>query len=1169
MKKIINGISYLFFAIIFISIALIIFVGTSQRVIEWTAQKYAPQYEFSYSQLSGTLFSGIEVKELAFRDKKLVDLVGFGWNPLSLLYNRVTITHLEVLGIEVDAIKNTAKEFASDEPKPENNSSFVMPVAIGISSVNITVNSFEQNSIEIENISLESKDIVLKEYIDIEKFLLNIDTNISSLTIDGQLENQKAKISQISLEKIDIIEIRKIIDSLESTEDTNSSTSATKQKPASKASPFIPSILEVDSIKIDIDPAKLPEVDIQKASLVIDALRVDILKVLHPSPNAIEIEKILLVADTNLSNIALNASLKNEKVLIDNLSVLGIDTLALEKLFVPKETNSTEEVNIVETNTTKVEPSPFVPKHLELKQFNASIKQALYDDVDIKSLNINAKEFIFDILTFVAKDGTIDIFAKSNLATIDYNIKIIDNQIQSKGLATPLKELFQKYSLREGGIEPISFVVDANESRVDAKILIDAKNILVAKEGEFNIEKLAFINNLHYNITDKKLTLKNNATIGTPYAKDILLDNIFVLNDDKFHFKGSLLPGKIEVLDVNQSKVLQDLTITYEGNNSSIEAYIDSAEVQGQLLSSDFKKGDFNLSTKKPLLLKQLVALPPKLENAQVGFDIVVPLDLVNMTSNNATIGILSNLVNFDATVDYNKSLKVQSTTIFPKDSLLRGFDPALNIDMINPLKSDIRMQKDTINATIVSKGLNTKVEYNLDTQDIKGMLEVVKEQIVFVGNLENKVVLEHSIPKIKDLIARVQTLYSFEDPKIDGDAKLSITVVNKSKIDLIITSNQLRLKPDKKTEHILDDTMLSLGFEDSNLTLKGYHTTFQKQKVFATKASSITFENNIIVMAPFWLNDSLKITGNYNLSDKKGDILAFSDTFVVSHKMIDLKSSINIKASIDGVKTKVDGKVTIMGGRVYLDMDKKTFATDSDIIIVENIKKRKPNPFMDNLMLSIIIDTQKPLVYKNADANIKLNTDVVVQQIGSTPLAVYGTASIVNGSYYRFQEKRFTLKDSLIAFAGVPSKPILDIMALYNSINYEIKIQVTGDPQTPNLIFSSIPPLSREQILSVILFDNEDAGDSSSGDDMMKMMGGAMAKSALSGVGIKIDHLSLGTDGSMEVGKKISDKVTIIYSNDEVSSARLQYDWNKNIKSNIMTDGESSGVDIIYRREF
>jgi len=1172
LKKIINGISYLFFAVIFITIALTVFVGSSQRVIEWTAQKYAPEYDFSYTHISGTLFSGIEVKDLAFKDEKLMDTIGFAWSPLALLSNRVTINKLELLGVEVDALKNTAKAFASDEPKSEDNSSFVMPMALEVNNIDISINSFEEENITINSITLKSKNILFQERLDIERLLLNIDTNISTLAIDATLQDQKATLSKLSLEEVDLVQIRQIIDSLQSQEDSNGSNSSTAvAEKKSTPSPLMPTALEVESLNIAINPAKFPEVDIAKASLDIESITVDMLKVLTPTKNAIEVEEIRLLVDTNLSKLSLNASLKDEKVLVEELFIEEIDTLALEKLFVPKESNSTD-INNRESNSTQVEasePSPFVPKSLELKKFHTSIKQALYDDIDIKSLQIDAKEFIFDIHNLIAKDGAIDINAISNLATLEYSISIIDNQIKSKGVATPLKELFAKYTLREGGVEPIAFVVDANQSHVDAKIAMNGTKILVAKEGEFNVEKLAFVNRLHYNIPDKKLTLHNKANIQTPYAKDILLDNNFVLDGEKFYFKGSLLPGKLEALDANQSKPLQDLTISYEGNNSSIEAYIDSAELQGQLISSDFKQGDFNLSTKKPLVLQELVTLPPKLEKTKLEFDINAPLDFVNKSSNSATVKILSNLVNFDATIDYNKSVKVQSTTSFPANSLLRDFDKALHLDKINPLKSDIQMDDKSIAVDIVSNAVNAKAMYNLENQDIRGMLDVVKERIVFDGNLQNKVILKHAIPNIKELVARVQTLYSFEDPKIGGDVNLSISIENASKLDITLASNQLRIKPDKKTEHIIDDTMFSLEFVDSNLTLKSYHTTFQEQKIFATKPSFIRLKESRVDITPFWLNDALQIRGNYNLIDKKGDIILYADTFEVSHKMIDLKSKIDIKATIDGIKTKVDGKVTIMGGRVYLDMDKRSFATDSDIIIVQNIKKREASPFMENLILSLIIDTQKPLVYKTSDADIKLKTDVVVQQIGATPLAVYGTATIMDGSYYMFQEKNFTLKDSLIAFVGDPSKPILDIMALYNSLYYEIKIQVTGDPQTPNLIFSSVPRLTREQILSVILFDNEDAGDSSSGDEMMKMMGGAIAKSALSGVGIKIDHLSLGTDGSMEVGKKISDKVTIIYSNDEVSSARLQYDWNKNIKSNIMSDGESSGVDIIYRREF
>jgi translocation and assembly module TamB len=232
-------------------------------------------------------------------------------------------------------------------------------------------------------------------------------------------------------------------------------------------------------------------------------------------------------------------------------------------------------------------------------------------------------------------------------------------------------------------------------------------------------------------------------------------------------------------------------------------------------------------------------------------------------------------------------------------------------------------------------------------------------------------------------------------------------------------------------------------------------------------------------------------------------------------------------------------------------------------------MKKSGENSFMDNLSVRIKVNTQKPILYKTGDADVKAKADLQIQKAPRGPIYVLGTAELLEGSYYAFQNKKFVLKKSLVAFTGDPTKPILDISAIYNSLNYEITIQVTGSPQTPNIIFSSIPRLSREEILSVILFDSEEAAGSNSGDEMMKMMGGAMAKSALSNVGIKIDHLSLGSDGSMEIGKKITDKVTIIYVNDEVAGAKLQYDYSKNIKAVISTDYESSGADIIYKREF
>jgi len=110
---------------------------------------------------------------------------------------------------------------------------------------------------------------------------------------------------------------------------------------------------------------------------------------------------------------------------------------------------------------------------------------------------------------------------------------------------------------------------------------------------------------------------------------------------------------------------------------------------------------------------------------------------------------------------------------------------------------------------------------------------------------------------------------------------------------------------------------------------------------------------------------------------------------------------------------------------------------------------------------------------------------------------------------------------------------------------------------------------LTREQILSIILFDSEGGAGSSSGEDMMKMMGGAMAKSALSNLGVQLDHLVIGEGNSVEVGKKLTDDIIIIYVKDEISSVKLKYRHGKRMESVIGVSEESQSYDIIYKKDF
>ena len=77
------------------------------------------------------------------------------------------------------------------------------------------------------------------------------------------------------------------------------------------------------------------------------------------------------------------------------------------------------------------------------------------------------------------------------------------------------------------------------------------------------------------------------------------------------------------------------------------------------------------------------------------------------------------------------------------------------------------------------------------------------------------------------------------------------------------------------------------------------------------------------------------------------------------------------------------------------------------------------------------------------------------------------------------------------------------------------------------------------------------------------------MAKSALSDMGIKLDHLAIGSSGSVEVGKKLTDKITFIYVKDEIPQVRVKYQHGPRLESVLSADEESNAYDIVYKRDF
>ncbi len=117
MKQPLKWIRYTFLTFILISFVIILFLLNSTKTVQWAADTYAPQYGFGYKKISGGLLTGVEVEELTFKNDKLLDNLKVSWNPASLLYNRISLTHLEASGLDIKNITKTVDTLVPEKPK--------------------------------------------------------------------------------------------------------------------------------------------------------------------------------------------------------------------------------------------------------------------------------------------------------------------------------------------------------------------------------------------------------------------------------------------------------------------------------------------------------------------------------------------------------------------------------------------------------------------------------------------------------------------------------------------------------------------------------------------------------------------------------------------------------------------------------------------------------------------------------------------------------------------------------------------------------------------------------------------------------------------------------------------------------------------------------------------
>ena len=916
--------------------------------------------------------------------------------------------------------------------------------------------------------------------------------------------------------------------------------------------------VHVNTLEISTTPFVEQGISVTKAMVKSDTLTY--------SKDALSLKGFLIELDTNVTNIFLKGQMQKQVITLEVAQILDVNVDALQRLFI-KDMNHSD-VDTKEEIAAK--QNPLIPKYIIVKKLKTNILPVTYEPVKIQKIHLGAKDVRFDMEKLLLENAVMDINATTNLSNAVYSGTVDNNHLLGKIHLTPNNRLYELYKipLRKEAIGEIVVDFDASKEHITANLQAKAKQLLQNKKGEFNIDIEYFTSQVDYDVNTSHITAHSKALVNTPYAKEILLTNHFEMDDDIF-YAGEIKAKELSGIDVKFAQPLQDLLVSYSGNDKSIQTLLTSRQLKGSFDSKDFKTGQIHLETIRPLMLGELVELPDELKNAKASIIVDAPIDFKNFSKVQADIKVASNVVNVDAVVGYGKDVSLKGKIDIPKDSLLKTYNQEVKWNALSPLDANVKLAKETLLLKLKAKALSANVKYGLSKGDVNGKVNLSGLVAKISGNTEQKVKIETKINSLSSLGKSIATFYTLEElPLLEGTISTTLVVDKMKTAELSLNASKLIYKADRKTKHIIKDVKLVASADASKVVLKSYKATFNKQKYFSTKAATVTLGDTMQV-TNLWVNDQLQIDGNYNAANKKGSFTADAKKFHIKDKMADIQTKIDLEVGLDGDDTTVKGKVVLLKGSISPTLQGRSFATDSDIIILQEMTKKKSSPFMDNLTLSLKIETKEALRLKQKPMNIRLKPDFTIIKDKGAQMLYMGSVELMKGGTYIFQEKKFTLGKSFVYFTGDVNKPLLDIKANYKSINHLITIAVTGTPAEPNINFSSSPSLTREQILSVILFDSEAGGDTQSGNDMMKMMGGAMAKAALADVGVKVDHLAFGEGNSVEVGKKLTNKITVIYINAEVPKVKLKYQHGKRTESVIGVSEESQSVDIIYKRDF
>lgn len=290
--------------VLLLLIVLLIFMVTDSRTIKYIAQSSLEKSSLSYEKVEGNLFNGLKVTSLRYKHKPLFSSALIHWNPLTVLSKKVTITQIDVQGIELKNVMAMAKDFKSDN----SESSMNLNLEIILKKSHFDIKPYVYEGVKFSSFKLDTGVIKLSKDLELNTALiaLKFNSDIANVKLKGKIKENQLLVKELKLKNISIKSITKLTRQLRK----NSLSKKRKQK-HKKNRPAIGFLkdIKIKHILGTLKPVEYGSFKIKNATINLYN------GVISPSKNfSYDVKKVKLNGQTNFGKVDYRAYIKDSNI---------------------------------------------------------------------------------------------------------------------------------------------------------------------------------------------------------------------------------------------------------------------------------------------------------------------------------------------------------------------------------------------------------------------------------------------------------------------------------------------------------------------------------------------------------------------------------------------------------------------------------------------------------------------------------------------------------------------------------------------------------------------------------------------------------------------------------------------------------------------------------------